>query len=512
MTAPAAASERMPATDAASEHMPAADAASEQMTAADAAFDYVVVGSGAGGASAARTLADATGSIAVVEEGPAVATADFDSRALPTFHRLYRGMGAQATGGRAPMLVLQGRCLGGTTVVNSAILRRLPEEVWAEWARDHGLDRAWSFARVDAAAAEVERELGATPTPAAVWGGNNAALARAAAAAGAGVAGRPTLRNVVDCRGSGRCNLGCPHGAKQSMQVSYLPYARERGATLFAGERVERVLLDGRRATGVRTAARTLHARRAVLVAASATQTPGVLWRSGVRSPHLGAHFQGHPGMAIVGLFDAPVRMAAGATQGFEVDGWRAESRVKVETLALPPEMFAGGLPGVGRRWVSLIAEYARAAVWVLPLRSRGEGSVGLGRRDGRMAFRLAPGDLANLRRGLRHAAELMFAAGARELVVPVHGLPERIGPAQLDLLDAASDDPAAYSLTLSHLFGTTRMSARPGAGVVDLDFRVRGTDNLYVVDSSVFPTNLGVNPQLAIMSLARLASERIAS
>ena len=98
-------------------------------------FDYVIAGSGAAGASVARVLADTGASLAVVEEGPAVSTPEFTDSALRTFHRLYRGMGAQVTSGRAPMLVIQGRCLGGSTVVNSAIMRRLPEEVWQEWQK-----------------------------------------------------------------------------------------------------------------------------------------------------------------------------------------------------------------------------------------------------------------------------------------------------------------------------------------------------------------------------------------
>jgi choline dehydrogenase-like flavoprotein len=473
-------------------------------------FDYVIVGSGAGGASAARVLADVNGSIAIVEEGPAVSTDQFQDRALPTFKRLYRGMGAQATGGRAPMLVIQGRCVGGSTVVNSAIMRRLPEEVWREWDASYGIGDAIPYEEVVTASAAIERELHAEPTPEAIWGGNNGLLNKGAATAG--VAGAPTLRNTRGCRGSARCNLGCPHGAKQSMQLSYLPYAEQRGARLISDRRVERVLMRGARAVGVQTAAGDLMASKAVLVAASAVQTPGVLWRSGVRSRHLGRHFQGHPGMAIVGLFDTPVRMGDGATQGFEVDGWRSESRVKLETLALPPETFFSGMPGIGRRWASLMAEFARAAVWVLPLRSQGEGAVGVGWRDGRLKFRLDPRDLPNLRRGLRLASELMFAAGAREVVCPVDGLPDRLKPDQLGLIEGASDDPARYPLALSHLFGTARMSGRPEDGVVGHDFQVHGTENLYVVDSSVFPTNLGVNPQVTIMALARLAAQRMLS
>lgn len=472
-------------------------------------FDYIIVGSGAAGASAARVLADSGRSIAVVEEGPSVTTHEFVDRALPTFARLYRRMGAQTTSGRAPMLVIQGRCVGGSTVVNSAIVRRLPEEVWVEWKVTHGLGEALPFAEIESASEQIEAELHVAPTPKEVWGGNNTLLSEGSALAG--LAGSPTRRNAPGCKGSARCNMGCPHGAKQSMELSYLPYARRRGAQVMPDERVTEVLWRGSRAIGVRTVRRIISADRAVLVAASAVQTPGLLWRSGIRSPHLGRHFQGHPGMGVVGLFDRPVRFGEGATQGFEVDDFRAAGRVKLETLALPPETFFAGLPGTGRRWVSLMAEFERSAVWVLPLRSKGEGAIRFGRQDS-ISFRLHPEDLPNLRTGLERAADLMFRAGAREVVCPIHGLPDRLAPGQAGLIAKAPDDPAAYPLAMSHLFGTARMSIRPEDGVVGQDFRVHGTDNLFVVDSSAFPTNLGVNPQLSIMALARIAAGRMLS
>ena len=473
-------------------------------------FDYIVVGSGAAGASAARSLVDATSNVAIFEEGPSVPTAEFTDRAFPTLARIYRDMGAQFTAGRAPMLVIQGRCVGGSTVVNSAIMRRLPEEVWAEWRDEHELGDALSYGELDDLSAAIEAELHTAATPESVWGGNNRLLSLAAGRGGIG--GSAIRRNVRGCQGSARCNLGCPHGAKQSMQLTFLPYAERRGAQLFPGQRVNRILMRGRRAIGVDTPSGSYGASRGVLVAASAVETPRLLWRTGLRSNHLGRHFQGHPGMAIVGLFNDEVRLGRGATQGFELDGLRAASRVKVETLAVPPETFFGGLPGVGREWVSLMAEYARAAVWVLPLRSHAEGQVGVGRREPAIRFRLDPRDLPNLRHGLKRASELMFLAGAREVVVPIHGLPHRLKKEQLELIETAPDDATRYPLAISHLFGTARMSASSRVGVVGADFRVHGTDNLYVVDSSVFPTNLGVNPQLAIMAMARLAATRIAA
>ena len=474
----------------------------------DEVFDYVIVGSGAAGASAARVLADTGRSVAVVEEGPPAV--EFVDEALPTFASLYRERGAQVTTGLAPTLVIQGRCFGGSTVVNSGIMRRLPEEVWKEWATNHGLGSRLTMAEIDDQSSRVEKELSVAATPDAIAGGNNGLLARAAARSG--LAGSPTRRNTPGCKGSARCNLGCPHGAKQSMQLSYLPYAMKRGATAFVNDRVDRIRWNGRRATGVQTAKHTIGAQRAVIVAASAVQTPSLLAHSGIRSRHLGRHFQGHPGMAIVGLFDRPVGMSEGATQGFEFDGLRSGSRVKIETLAVPPETFLAGMPGIGHDWVGLLAEYDNAAVWVMPLRAQAEGTVRPTTSGQKISSRVSASDVAYLRNGLRACAELMFSVGAREVVTGIYGVPDRLRPDQLELISNATVDASAYPLAMSHLFGTARMSARVDGGVVDLDFKVRDTENVYVVDSSAFPTNLGVNPQLTIMAMAQIAAQRLAA
>ena len=114
----------------------------KERRACDEEFDYVIVGSGAAGATAARVLADTGASIAVVEEGPAVTTAEFGDRVFPSFKRMYRDMGTQTARGRAIIPVLQGSCLGGSTVVNSAISWRIPEDVWQPWATEYGLGQA----------------------------------------------------------------------------------------------------------------------------------------------------------------------------------------------------------------------------------------------------------------------------------------------------------------------------------------------------------------------------------
>jgi len=494
----------------------------KERRALDETYDYVIVGSGAAGATAARVLADKGASIAVVEEGPAIATAEFGDRVFPAFRRMFREMGFQAARGRATIPVVQGSCLGGTTVVNSAITWRLPDDVWEPWKTEYGLGEALPLDALHQNWDQIERELSVRPVAPEIWGENNRLLN--VASERLGVSAAPLRRYEVGCRGSARCSLGCPHGAKQSMLVSYLPYASARGAWLMTSARVDKVLFEGDRAVGVtgffhvpqfqrNLAAFTLRARKGVLIAGSAVQTPGLLASSGARSRHLGQHFQAHPGVTLAGVFDQKVDMWFGATQGYETDQHRVDGRIKVEALSLPPELVFARLPGVGREWVQNIAESAHLALWAVQLRAHAHGSVRTGLFGTDIRFDLTPSDMLNLRQGLRFTAELLFAAGAREILTGIHGLPERLtSPDQIRLLENGPDDPASYSFALTHLFGTARMSVRPSDGVVGTDFAVHGTRKCYVIDSSVFPTNLGVNPQHTIMAIAMLAANKIAT
>jgi choline dehydrogenase-like flavoprotein len=476
-------------------------------------FDYVIVGSGASGATAARVLTETGRSVLVLEEGPAVDAQAFTDRVYPTFKSLFRGMAGQVARGRAFIPVLQGRCLGGSTVINSAIVWRLPDDVLDQWAA-LGLGDALPRRELHARWDKLERELKMAPTPEALWGGFNSLMDSARRKLR--VSAHPIRRYVDDrCRGSARCLTGCPHGAKQSMLVSYLPLAESRGATLATGAEVERVLWDGSRAVGVagRSAAGpfTARARRAVVLCASAIQTPQLLQRSGVDGPHVGAHFQAHPGCALIGLFDEKVDMWRGATQGFDADEHRRVGRFKIETISLQPEILFARLPGAGERWLRAMAEYRHMAIWAVQMRAWSEGSVRRRFFGPDIQFSLGARDMVNMRRGLRFTAELFFAAGAKAVMPGIFGLPERILPGQEWMLERGPDDPRCYSMIMSHLFGTARMSLRGCDGVVGPDFGVHGARGLYALDSSVFPTNTGVNPQHAIMGAAWLGAERLA-
>ncbi len=474
----------------------------------DEVFDYVVVGSGAAGATAARSLAQTGRSVCVLEEGPAVDPKDFGDDSWNAFKTMFRDANGQVARGRAFIPVLQGRVLGGSTVINSAIVWRIPDDVLAEWAA-LGLGDALPARELHKNWDAIEKDLDVADTPPEAWGGFNKLMHDGAARLG--VRAEPTRRYVKGCQATARCLTGCPSGAKRSMLTTYLPQAEAKGAVILTGAEARRIVVKDGRAVAVEGRWFSAKARRAVVVAASAIQTPQLLARSGVRSAHLGNHFMGHPGTPLTGLFDAPANLWKGATQGYDATHHRRDMRVKVETIGLPPEVVFARLPGAGRKLKDLMMLAGRTAIFAVQTRAWAEGTVREGPFGADIKYDLTRRDMMQIRRGLRFAADLLFAAGAREVWPGVYGLPERLLPGEQHLLESGPDDPRSYSWILSHLFGTARMAAHASAGVVGHDFAVHGIPNLVVADSAVFPTNLGVNPQHAIMAVARLCAERLA-
>ncbi|MGO8994444.1 MAG: GMC oxidoreductase, partial [Polyangiaceae bacterium] len=258
----------------------------------------------------------------------------------------------------------------------------------------------------------------------------------------------------------------------------------------------------------------TLRARFGVVVAASTVQTPNLLRRSGLRARAIGRHFQAHPGMGAGGLFDRPIRMDFGATQGAESIAFRASDRIKLETIGMPPEVAAARVPFLGEELSRRLASFANVGVWVANIRMKAEGTVDT-QWDGRdrVRFTPTPEDMVAVRKALTMIVHLLLDAGAREVWPGVYGAPSVVRSRdQVKAIEESSLDPRGYSFVATHLFGAARMGPDPRTSAVGLDFASHEAKALYVVDSSIFPTNLGVNPQHSIMALARMAATRLAA
>ncbi len=484
--------------------------------------DFVVVGTGAGGGTAARVLAGAGHRVLMLEEGPWLRPTERPVEALGALEAAMRGLGTIPSIGSPPIPLLAGRLVGGSTAVNSAIVWRTPEDVLAHWRERHGLDDLLAPSALRRAFEALERELEVAPVDPAVLGDNSALMQRAAEALG--LPGRIIDRNARRCRGSARCLQGCPTGGRRSTDVAYVPYALRRGGRLHTGWRVRRVLFDrrgcavgveGERVAGPegrRIGRFRVRARRGVILSAGAMHTPVILWRSGLRGGRVGLGFQAHPGLPVVGRFPEPVRMSFGVTQGYQVP--LRERGFKLESLSLPPEMMASRVPGVGGSWQRRLAALDHHAQWVAMIRMEAKGRVlpnPLG--EPLVFYQPTERDLARTREAVALLCRMMFAAGAEEVYTALWGVPEVLThPGQIEHIEQMPLRRGFFHFVASHLFGGACASRSAARGVVDERLAVHERRGLYVLDASALPSNLGVNPQHTIMALAWVAAERLAN
>jgi len=485
--------------------------------------DYVVIGTGPSGATVAKVLTEAGYEVAMIEEGRWVKAEEFDGSSFTAQKKCYRELGTVAAMGKNMMPIIQGRCVGGGSVINAAIIWRMPEDVFERWVREFHLSDALAWKDLESAFDILESELNVKPVSPEAMGRNNALLLEGANKLG--LESRIIPRNEKGCQGLAQCTSGCPIKAKQSMDITYVAWALEKGARLYHSCRADRIKVEAGRARAVLArfedpltaeprGTLTLYAKKGIVVCASPIQTPCLLWRSGIgrSSGHLGKHFTGHPGAGLLCIYPEEVRLWEGATQGWDSEHFRKEWKVKFEALGMQPDLLTSRIPGIGAEFKRNVLDARRMGNVGCAIVSQAEGSV---RPIGKYAFvsySVSQQDISNLRRGLKKIAEIMVAAGAEAIVPNIFGLPPRISRDQLNLLDDAPLEPQCYTMVMTHLFGTCRMSPDPKKGVVGPDFQVYDTKAVFILDSSIFPTNLGVNPQHTIMAIAYVGAKKIAA
>jgi choline dehydrogenase-like flavoprotein len=477
----------------------------------DLECEAVIVGSGAGGATVAAELAEAGIDVIVLEEGGYHPTESFTAETGRALRTLYRDGGGGMAIGRPSVLYAEGRCVGGSTVVNGGMSWRTPARVLDRWAEQEGI-KAIREKDLEPYFTRVESRLSVgLQDPETI--GRDSELFKAGADA-KGWAIIPNRRNQLHCAGTNSCTSGCPTGAKRSMLVTSVPRALSLGARLFADCRVDRVTRSGSAVTGVtghvsrpggRTGPKITVRARTVIVAGGAIQTPALLMRSGLRSAsgQLGRNLSLHPNAVVTAFFDEDVTGWHGVHQAFQIREFTAEGLL-LTAVNLPPTMLAGILPAYGRELGALMADYNRIVTAGPLVTDTGTGRIrnvpGLGPQ---VFYQLADADAARMVRGVELTADALFAAGARRVLLPFDGAPEVRSPAELRRLLARPVPKRSMQLYSIHLMGTARMSEDPRRGVTGSFGEFHGVSGLFVADASLFPGPIGINPMETVIALA---------
>jgi len=481
--------------------------------------DFLVVGTGPAGSVAALELARGGFDVVIIEEGPPVGPKDFTPEATATMRKMFRESGLRTTLGNIAMPTMQPNCLGGGSVVNSAICIRAPKFVFDQWRSDHGID--WISAEsLEPHFKKIYDYWKVKPVGMDIMGRRN--LLFKEACDNLGIESHPMERNEEGCRGCAECFSGCPAGAKRSTDRTFIPDAITAGARVYANMRAEELIVEGNRVAGMKMRAvdswtnnsgPSMEVRaKCTVLATGVIGTPTILQKNdnaANSSGMVGKNLIFHPGAAIMGIFDEVINPWEGATQGYASIHY-IEQGFKLESLWAPPAVLAVRFPDFGHAFKDYIVKYKHMAPWVAVESGTSTGEVRARKNswDPALKYNLSQEDTDRLRHGLAAVAKLFEAAGAHTILPGVYSLPKVMkAEGASKIIEATKLKPTYITSAANHVFGTTKMGADPNNSVVDTDGKTHDLDDLYIVDTGIMPTCTRVNPMFTIMAM----SDRIA-
>jgi len=467
----------------------------------DGQFDVVVIGSGAGGAPVAWSLARKGLKVAIVESGSLLTSGTAENVVEKYF--VEQGMVGSIAGG-GTTLVLAGNAIGGTTVINSGTSLSPKQECLENWDRTAGTHFAdgdlqpWIDRVVDHHGISPIPDEHLDASSRLVWEGLEK-IGRTGAF--------PLPRNAPTCEGRGRCCFGCPGGNKLSTDRAFVPGAVEAGAVLFAESVASHIVPSARGAdVWIRTrfGKRRLRAKH-VIIGAGALSTPGLLRSNKLGRYKLsGQNLRIHPATKVFGMMPDALPHG-GVPQGL---GYRPPElpRVTFEGAHTPPAVTATVLSAAGKRHRWWMARHDHLANYGLMVRDRGTGSVRFPGGKRFVNYKIHDDDALDMGRGLLIAADALFASGAERVLLPVTGEPTEVDRDQFAALKPEDFTRERLVVSGFHPQGTAGIGR-----VVDTDLALYDTPHVHVCDASVLPDSPGVNPQVSIMALSLRLADHLA-
>jgi choline dehydrogenase-like flavoprotein len=459
-------------------------------------FDVVVVGSGAGGGVVAGELAQRGRNVLLLETGPHRTAADFARWEAKATHDLFWPLRLAPLPSGEPVAFLAGRCVGGTTTINTKVALRAHERDVAKWHPASGLtnDRGEPFAAADLAPYydRVEQVLGVRERS--DWPKSVLTVERGFRALGSEL---EPVRSYTDsnCMRCGSCLQGCSTNAGKSTMNTYIADAlASEQLDLRPNATVERVVIDGSEATGVEyvdaDGERHVVPAGVVVVAAGALNTPQLLVRSGLENASIGRNLGIHPIRLVYGLFDDaqdahmvyPITTHCMEHQHDEDGGFVIEATTIQDPISFATTLADESGPLWGPRLVEA-AKGFRRWIGLLALANDDNNSVVAVDESGAERFDvdLRPNELERLDSAVAFSRSALEAAGATQI--------------------------CWTGIASTHVQGTCRLGDDPARSVVDRNGESHDVQRLFVGDASLVPRTLSVNPSLTIMALAtRLA------
>lgn len=489
----------------------------KKLTQVPESIEVAVIGSGSGGGVAANLLNE-NYEVGIFEKG-SYANGEINNETFG-YHNFYETYAMQQTRGYK-VLLLAGSGVGGGTSINWTTSLRTPDNVLSEWDSLTGQNNYFNSSSFKSSMDFVCQQLNVSEA--------NNRIPKKEVKLAEGLSQNdisykiiPRNTNNDQCLESGFSTFGHSDESINSSYKTWFPEDKFNSQNVYSNTSVKYLTISNGRATHINVEKNGNVQQIAVdkvVLAAGSLNTPNILLNSGYKNKHLGQHLKLHPVSGVAGKFSEEQRPWAGTMQGIYSDDnlfMKDNYGYLLEGLPMHPSLFFPFFPNNSDNFGDFIKSYNYWSGSIVLTSDKSSGSIINKNPQHLWDYNLNDFDHSNLLHGLENLVRANYSAGAEEIMVAASPTMHWKKSSNQSIEEFISkvrkikNEPFRILLGSAHQMGTARINPDPNNGVVGLDGKVHGLDNVYIVDASTFPRCSGVNPMISIQSMSHFLISKI--
>ena len=480
-------------------------------------LEVAVIGSGAGGGIAANLL-NQKYEVGIFDKGH-FPNGETNNETFG-YHNFYETNAIQQTRGYKVQL-LAGMGIGGGTSINWTTSLRTPDNILSEWDALTQQNNYFNSDSFNKSLDYICQNLNVDET--------NNKIPQKEIKLAQGLELNKTSYKIIprntknnDCLESGFSTFGHSDDTINSSYKSWFSKDKFNEENIYSNTHVKSLSISNGKATHVNVEHNGQSysvAVEKVILASGSLNTPKILLNSGYKNKHLGQHLKLHPVSGVAGKFSELQNPWAGSMQGIYSDDnlFRKDNYgYLLEGLPMHPSLFFPFFPNNQDNFGDFISSYNYWSGSIVLTSDTSSGSIINKNPQHLWKYNLNNFDHGNLLHGIESLVKANFLAGAEEIMVATSPTMHWKRESNEDIesfigkVRKVRNEPFRILLGSAHQMGTARIHPNPSEGVVDLNGKVHGLENVYITDSSTFPRCSGVNPMITIQAMSHFLASKI--
>jgi len=480
-------------------------------------LEVAVIGSGAGGGIAANLL-NQKYEVGIFDKGH-FPNGETNNETFG-YHNFYETNAIQQTRGYKVQL-LAGMGIGGGTSINWTTSLRTPDNILSEWDALTQQNNYFNSDSFNKSLDYICQNLNVDET--------NNKIPQKEIKLAQGLELNKTSYKIIprntknnDCLESGFSTFGHSDDTINSSYKSWFSKDKFNEDNIYSNTQVKSLAISNGKATHVNVEHNGQSysvAVEKVILASGSLNTPKILLNSGYKNKHLGQHLKLHPVSGVAGKFSDLQNPWAGSMQGIYSDDnlfSKDNYGYLLEGLPMHPSLFFPFFPNNQDNFADFISSYNYWSGSIVLTSDTSSGSIINKNPQHLWKYNLNNFDHGNLLHGIENLVKANFLAGAEEIMVATSPTMHWKRESNEDIesfigkVRKVRNEPFRILLGSAHQMGTARIHPNPSEGVVDLNGKVHGLENVYITDSSTFPRCSGVNPMITIQAMSHFLASKI--